>query len=174
MDFEHTMAETNIVLVDKPKGITSFDVIRILRKKLGIKKMGHAGTLDPNATGLMIIGVDKGTKLLTNFIGFDKVYEAEIKLGIKTDTGDITGNTLFEDREIFEKIFSKDHIKKIVESVKGKHVLPVSLFSAIKKGGKPLYEYAREGVKVPEPEREMLVMNADFISFDQENKIIQG
>ncbi|KKW12680.1 MAG: tRNA pseudouridine synthase B, partial [Parcubacteria group bacterium GW2011_GWA2_49_9] len=84
----------NVLLIDKPKGITSFDCIRILRKELGIRKMGHAGTLDPMATGLMIIGVGDGTKKLHEFLKLDKTYEAEILLGIRTDTGDVTGNVV--------------------------------------------------------------------------------
>ena len=75
-----------ILFIDKPKGITSFDVIRILRRKLGIKKMGHAGTLDPLASGLMIIGIEKGTKKLNDFLKLPKVYIAEILLGKKTTT----------------------------------------------------------------------------------------
>ena len=77
------------LLIDKPKGITSFDVIYNLRKITGIKKIGHAGTLDPNATGLMIIGVGVGTKKLKDFVGLNKIYEAEILFGVKTDSGDI-------------------------------------------------------------------------------------
>lgn len=83
-----------ILLIDKPAGITSFDVIRQLRKKTGIKKFGHAGTLDPMATGLMIIGVEGGTKKLTEFIKLDKEYEAEIRIGEQRTTGDLDGEIL--------------------------------------------------------------------------------
>src|SRR3989338_3695780 len=85
-----------ILFVDKPAGITSFDVIRRLRKKLGVKKMGHAGTLDPFATGLMIIGVGDSTKRLTGYIKLPKTYNVEIMLGEKTDTGQITGKLIKE------------------------------------------------------------------------------
>jgi len=84
----------DLILIDKPKGITSFDVIRKLRKKLGIKKMGHSGTLDPLATGLILIGVKNGTKKLKDLIGLPKTYIAEIKLGIKTNTGDMEGEII--------------------------------------------------------------------------------
>ncbi|TXI96592.1 MAG: tRNA pseudouridine(55) synthase TruB, partial [Burkholderiaceae bacterium] len=80
-----------ILLIDKPKGITSFDVIRQLRRQLGIKKMGHAGTLDPLASGLMIIGVGSGTKQLTSLIKQEKEYLAEILLGESRSTGDLEG-----------------------------------------------------------------------------------
>ena len=85
---------SNIIFIDKPKGITSFDVIRQLRRTLGVRKMGHAGTLDPNATGLMIIGIGAGTQLLQEYLGLPKTYVMDILLGIRTDTGDITGRVL--------------------------------------------------------------------------------
>src|SRR3989338_10908562 len=86
-----------ILLIDKPKGITSFDCLRIRRRRYPRgTKMGHAGTLDPMATGLMIIGVGDGTKKLHEFLKLDKTYEAEILLGIRTDTGDVTGNVVEE------------------------------------------------------------------------------
>ena len=86
----------NILLADKPKGITSFDVIRILRKKMGIRKMGHAGTLDPLASGLMIIGINDGTKKMTDFLKLPKTYIADILLGKKTETGDAEGKIKVE------------------------------------------------------------------------------
>ena len=85
-----------ILLIDKPKGITSFDVIRKLRKKLGVRKMGHSGTLDPLATGLLLIGVGKGTKKLKGLIGLPKTYSAEVLLGVRTDTGDLEGKVIEE------------------------------------------------------------------------------
>ena len=95
MSTNSTLPE-NILLIDKPKGITSFDVIRKLRKEMGVKKMGHAGTLDPLATGLMIIGIGDGTKLLKDYIGLPKTYQAEVLLGKQTTTGDLEGDILEE------------------------------------------------------------------------------
>ena len=86
------MALPELLLVDKPKGITSFDVIRQLRRQTGIKKFGHAGTLDPLASGLMLVGVEKGTKLLSGLIKLDKEYVAEIRLGESRTTGDLEGD----------------------------------------------------------------------------------
>ncbi len=83
-----------LVLIDKPTGMTSFDVIRVLRKKLGIWKMGHSGTLDPRATGLLIIATGKATKQLSELIGLSKEYEAEILLGTQTDSGDLDGKII--------------------------------------------------------------------------------
>ena len=88
-----------ILLIDKPTGITSFGVIRILRKELNIKKIGHAGTLDPLATGLMLMGVGRGTKKLKDLIGLSKRYRAEVLLGVKTDTADTDGE-IIEEKDI--------------------------------------------------------------------------
>lgn len=153
----------DILLIDKPKGITSFDCIRILRKELGIKKMGHAGTLDPLASGLMIIGVGTGTKKLTDYIKLPKKYIATIRLGIQTDTGDLEGNSIKE--EAVDAV-SEDSITSVIQDMKGTHKLSVPKYSAIKKKGKPLYKYAREGAEVEVPERDMVVRNATLLSID--------
>lgn len=142
----------NIILIDKPKGISSFDVIRILRKKLGVRKMGHAGTLDPLASGLMIVGVGEGTKKLTEFIKLPKVYETDVLLGKKTATGDLEGEILEE-----KKVDGVDteKIKIILEEMTGKLKLPAPAYSAIKVGGQPLYKKARKGEKFTPPQKEM-------------------
>jgi tRNA pseudouridine55 synthase len=150
-----------LLLVDKPKGITSFDVIRILRKQLGIQKIGHAGTLDPFATGLLILGVDKGTKLLSTLIGLSKTYEAEILLGTKTDTGDITG-AVIEEKPVPE--MTVESIEEALIEFWGTHKLPVPMYSAIKKDGKALYEYAREGKEVEIPVKSMVVLDASLLT----------
>ncbi len=142
-----------IILIDKPAGITSFDVIRQLRRKLGIKKMGHGGTLDPLASGLMIIAVGKETKRLNEFLKLPKVYEAEVLLGISTTTGDLEGN-IVEEKEVKE--LDPKKIRGVLDAMVGKIILPVPLYSAIKVGGKRLYKTARQGEKAPElPKREM-------------------
>ncbi len=162
--------KNDILLVDKPEGITSFDVIRRLRKNLKIKKMGHAGTLDPLATGLMIIGVGPGTKKLKYLIGLDKVYDAEILIGVKTDTADVSGNIL-EDIEVFS--IDEKKVKNILDSIKGENILPVPIFSAIKRGGEALYKKARRGEVFDPPKKKMLVYNADFLSMHSfKNKIV--
>ncbi len=152
--------DADILLIDKPKGITSFDVIRLLRKKLGIRKMGHSGTLDPLATGLLLIGVGAGTKKLPSLIGLPKTYEAEILLGKKTDTGDITGNVI-EEKNIPH--FSKEDIIRVLEGMVGEHMLTVPMYSAIKKDGKALYAYAREGLSVEAPQKPMRVIAISLI-----------
>lgn len=132
---------SNLILIDKPKGISSFTVIRELRKRTGIRKFGHAGTLDPLATGLMLIGVEKGTKLLTDLVGLDKEYIAEILIGEKRSTGDMEGEILEEAdyRGDLGPGLVLDTLLKMVGDI----TLPVSAFSAIKKDGVPMYKRAR-------------------------------
>lgn len=154
----------NIILVDKPKGITSFDVIRRLRKELGVKKMGHAGTLDPLASGLMIIGIGDGTKQLEGFLKLDKTYVAEILLGTKTDTGDLEGEII---KESEVEYVEEDYVKEVIKNFSGVFELPVPKHSAIKRDGKPLYEYAREGEEVDVPVKPMKVYASRFKSLEE-------
>ncbi len=177
------MVIDQILLIDKPKGITSFDVIRRLRKKLEIKKIGHAGTLDPLATGLLIIGVGKGTKKLTEFIKLDKVYETTVLLGRKTTTADQEGEVIEVKTDCNP---SPEKINKILEELTGTVSLPVPLYSAIKVGGKKLYKIARKGGgdKITIPKREMEIFwiklkkppykKDDFYLLDLEMKVGSG
>jgi len=145
-----------ILLIDKPLGWSSFDVIRHLRKQLGIKKMGHAGTLDPLATGLMIIGVAAGTKKLKDLIGLDKTYEAEILLGESTTTGDAEGAVT---ATTIVKPLDNETIKSAVEGLRGVLNLPVPLYCAIKVRGQRLYKLARQGKPVTLPVKTMKVLD---------------
>lgn len=154
----------NIILVDKPKGITSFDVIRRLRREMGIKKMGHAGTLDPLASGLMIIGINDGTKKMEEFLKLDKTYEAEILLGTKTDTGDLEGE-IIESREVVN--VEEDYIDEVFRNFHGEFDIAVPKYSAIKRGGKALYEYAREGIEVEVPVKKMKIYKSQLLGIDE-------
>lgn len=148
----------DILLIDKPKDITSFDCIRRLRSRFPRgTKLGHAGTLDPIATGLMIIGVGKGTKKLGNHLKLDKTYEAEILLGVCTDTGDITGEVL---RSQNIKISQCRNILEALRGMVGELELPVPRYSAIKRGGEPLYKKARRGEHIDPPRKTMTVYSA--------------
>lgn len=162
-----------LLLVDKPAGITSFDVIRILRRKLSIKKMGHSGTLDPFATGLMLIGVEKGTKELNSLIKLDKTYIAEIVLGIQTDTGDITGKKLIEQNT--QHVTDADIEVQFAKLI-GSKVYVVPKYSAIKVAGKKLYELARAGVEFEAPLKLMTVYSASIesIRVEREKKIVRA
>lgn len=155
----------DILLIDKPKGITSFDVIRQLRKKLNIKKMGHAGTLDPLASGLMIIGVEDGTKKLNEYIKLPKTYVAEILVGEKRSTGDMEGKVLESVKvERLKNTDVKETLKEMVVVLR----LPVPIYSAIKVGGKRLYKEVRKGRKVITPLRDMETKNAQLLSIKKD------
>lgn len=142
------MAKTeDIIFIDKPAGITSFDVVSALRRKLGVKRIGHAGTLDPFATGLLILGVGAGTKKLKEFEALPKTYVMGVLVGRSTDTGDPEGK-IIEEKEARE-VKSTD-IEKILSGMEGKLELPIPKYSAVKHKGKPLYKYARKGIEVEE------------------------
>ncbi len=155
----------NILLIDKPKGITSFDVIRRLRKGLGKKKMGHAGTLDPLASGLMIIGVGDGTKKLSEYIRLPKTYIAEILIGEKRTTGDMEGDVVSSAK--VENLKEED-VKSALKDMMGIHRLPVPIYSAVKAGGKRLYKEARKGNKVITPFRDMEIKNTRLLGIKKD------
>lgn len=157
-----------LLLIDKPYGITSFDVIRRLRRKFNIKKMGHAGTLDPLATGLMIIGVGAGTKKLTELVKLDKEYVAEVRIGESRTTGDLEGEVV-ESKKV-EGLKSETVVITLGAMV-GILELPVSAYSAIKVDGVPMYKRARKAEKTGEvvieiPLRQMRVDEAVLISYE--------
>jgi tRNA pseudouridine55 synthase len=164
-----------LLLIDKPKGITSFDVIRRLRRELGIKKMGHAGTLDPLASGLMLIGVGEGTKQLTGLIKQDKEYVAEVLLGERRSTGDMEGEILEELDVLF---IDEEEVRDVLTSMHGTLYLPVSAYSAIKKDGVPMYKHARKAEKTGKtihdvPMRTMQVHEAELLAIEQkENRAV--
>jgi len=158
-----------LLLIDKPSGITSFDVIRILRRELGIRKMGHSGTLDPLATGLLIIGIEEGTKELKDLFGLSKEYVAEIKLGVKTDTGDIDGEIIKKDSNL--STYNVERLEKVLNKMVGKFKIRVPIYSAIKRKGKSLYQYAREGKKIKPPKKVMEIYEAELLKY--ENNIVK-
>ena len=154
------MLNKKILFVDKPKGITSFDVIRQLRKKLGVKKIGHSGTLDPLASGLMIVGVGDGTKKLSEYIKLDKVYVVDILLGERRTTGDMEGD-IIEETEVVNLDIVK--VKKIANDMIGIHKLPVPIYSAIKIKGEPLYKKARKGKQITPPKKTKMRYTCRFV-----------
>ncbi len=149
-----------ILLIDKSKGITSFDVIRELRNILGIKKMGHAGTLDPLATGLLIVGVEGGTKKMEEYLGLDKVYEAEVLIGEKRTTGDMEGEVI--DKKDVSCEYVEEKIESVLSSLVGEVELSVPIYSAIKVDGKPLYWYARNNKEVEVPKKIMRILDISY------------
>ncbi len=146
-----------LLLIDKPSGPTSHDLVDRVRKALGIRAVGHAGTLDPFASGLLILGLGKGTKALTALVGHDKTYEIEARLGSRTDTFDREGAVLTDTRPIEPP--TREAIEAALEGFRGPIKQKAPLFSAIKQGGKKLYELARAGKATEEmrPERDVTI-----------------
>ena len=154
-----------ILLIDKPKGMTSRDVVNVVCKKFNTKKIGHTGTLDPIATGLMIICVDKATSLVDIITSEDKEYVATVKLGVLTDTLDITGN-IIEQKEFDVNL---EDLKETLDSFVGTYLQEVPLYSAIKVNGKRLYDYAREGKEVILPKKEVTIKSIELISLNDDS-----
>lgn len=154
-----------LLLIKKPQNMTSFDVVAIVRKTLNIKKVGHTGTLDPNAEGLMIILIDKATKALPFLHLNKKEYIATLKLGIKTNTGDIWGEVI-EEKSVPD--ISYDEIETVLKSFMGKSLQTPPKVSAISVNGKRLYEYARKDQEVVIPQREIEIYEIECLSVDDE------
>ena len=154
-----------IIVVNKPKGITSFDVIRKLKKILKTKKIGHTGTLDPLATGIMLMCVGKATKLASDLEAKDKVYIADFDIGYATDTYDIEGKKIAENIIEVSKENLEQSIKKFIGNIK--QVPP--MYSAIKIDGNKLYHLARKGIEVERPERDVTIEYINLLDF-KDNK----
>lgn len=152
-----------VISINKPKDITSQDAVTRVKKLLKVRKAGHCGTLDPMATGLLLICINKATRLATYLSVFDKEYIAVMKLGESTDTQDAYG-------EVIEKVDSLDiseaEIKAVIASFKGKISQLPPMFSALKHKGKRLYEYARQGVDIERTAREVDIKSIDIIDID--------
>ena len=160
-----------ILLVNKQKNCTSHDVVYKV-KKIVKEKVGHTGTLDPLAEGVLPLLIGKGTLCSKYLIEHDKEYEVVLKLGISTQTMDGEGEVL-EEREIGEEVLDKKHIEKILESFVGKQKQTPPMYSAIKVKGKKLYEYARKGEKVEIPKREIEIYNIKLVGINREKKEIE-
>ena len=151
-----------IILIDKPKDYTSRDIVNIVSKKLQTKKVGHTGTLDPLATGLLVLCIGKTLKLSELLVSTKKEYIATMTFGIETDTLDITGNIVKRDFKQ-KKITTKD-IETVLKKYTGKIIQEVPKYSSVKVNGKKLYEYARKGEEVSLPKREVEIFNIEPLS----------
>jgi tRNA pseudouridine55 synthase len=152
-----------IVIVDKPQGITSHDVVDRVRRILHMKRVGHAGTLDPLATGVLIILVGKSTKLFNKFEPFDKAYLATLKLGVKTTTADIQGQILAE--KPFGEI-SQEMFLEMTKHFMGEIEQRPPMVSAVKVAGERLYKLARQGIEVKRESRKIKVNRLDLVDFN--------
>lgn len=149
-----------IIVINKPKDYTSRDIVNIVSKKLNTKKVGHTGTLDPLATGVLVLPIGRALKVSELLTSNTKEYIAEVILGYETDMLDITGT------EIKRNIPSvtKEELLKVLKSYIGKYNQEVPLYSAVKVGGRKLYEYARSGTPVIPPSKEVEVYSLELIS----------
>lgn len=147
-----------ILVVNKPMGMTSRDVVNVLSKQFSTKKAGHTGTLDPIATGVLVVCLGKSTKLVEILTSYQKEYIFEAELGTETDTLDKTGEIL----KVEKSIFSREQVEEALQKMVGKNVQEVPIYSAVKVKGRKLYEYARNNEKVELPKREITIYEAEL------------
>ncbi|MDD3341458.1 MAG: tRNA pseudouridine(55) synthase TruB [Bacilli bacterium] len=148
-----------ILLVSKPKDYTSRDIVNIVSKHLGTKKIGHTGTLDPLATGVLVLCIGKATKFAEILTAESKEYIAEVCLGTETDTYDITGTVLKEE----DVSITKEDIEKALSFFHKTYLQQVPIYAAVKVNGKKLYEYAREGIEITPPSKEVTIQNIELL-----------
>ncbi len=151
-----------VVIVDKPAGITSHGAVHRVRKLLGERKAGHTGTLDPLATGVLPVCVGEATKIASFLAGDDKVYEATMRLGLRTDTQDITGRVLAE----HEPRVTEADVKAVLAAFAGTITQVPPQYSAVKVRGKALYKWARKGIHVEPPAREVEIREIRLLEID--------
>lgn len=153
-----------IIIINKPKGITSHDVVYKV-KKIFNEKVGHTGTLDPNATGVLPLLIGEGTKLSKYLIEHDKIYKVRLTLGKKTDSADVEGNVI-EEKQVDEKNLTNENVQNVLDSFIGKSKQMPPMYSAIKVNGKKLYEYARKGQTVDIEAREIEIFEINLINIE--------
>lgn len=159
-----------IILINKTRGCTSHDVVNKIKHLLN-EKVGHTGTLDPNATGLLPILIGQGTKLSYYLINHDKEYEVTLKLGIKTDTADSEGS-IIEEQNVDNRILNIENVENILKSFIGKQNQVPPMYSAIKVNGKKLYEYARKNIEVEVKPRKIEIYDINLKEINQNEKTI--
>lgn len=160
-----------IIIVNKSKNCTSNNVVNKVKHLLNCK-VGHTGTLDPNATGVLPLLLGEGTKFSKYLINHDKKYRATLKLGIKMSTADVEGDVI-EEKAVDDAIFKSEFLQKVLKTFEGKQIQTPPVYSAIKINGKKLYEYARKNIEVEVPKREIIIYSINLVEFRQaENTIV--
>ena len=163
-----------ILLIDKPTGITSHDVVDVVRKKLSVKRVGHTGTLDPLATGLLIVLVGRQyTKKQEQYLKQDKQYQVTVKLGIETDSYDSEGSVVKKALPALLKKVTLKNIKESLKNFQGEITQTVPAYSAIKIKGKKLYELARQNKKIKLPQRIVNIKGLKLISFNSKTSQLE-
>ena len=160
-----------IIIINKHKGCTSHDIVYKVKKMFN-EKVGHTGTLDPMATGVLPLLIGKGTQCSKYLINHDKIYNVTLQLGEKTDTADSEGKVI-ETKEVKEKTLKKENIEKLLEKFKGKQEQIPPIYSAIKVNGKKLYEYARKGQEVEIKPRKIEIYNIELLNINEKQKQIE-
>ena len=148
-----------ILPVDKPAGWTSFDVLAKLRGALGTRKLGHSGTLDPMATGVLAVFIGKATAAADRQLDHDKTYEATLRLGLRTDTGDVTGETL----ETAPVTVGAPELRAVLPQFRGDRMQLPPMYSAVKINGQPLYKAARKGQTVERTPRPITIYDIEYL-----------
>ena len=156
------MVKSGILLIDKPQGLTSHDVVDAVRRRFGIRRVGHSGTLDPLATGLLIILVDKATSQFNRFTNFDKEYAATLTMGTATDSGDSQGKVI---ASAGYDGLTQDKALAALKSLEGKIEQIPPMVSAVKHKGKPLYKLARKGITVERKKRPIDIYSLELLRF---------
>lgn len=160
-----------IIIINKHKGCTSHDIVYKVKKMFN-EKVGHTGTLDPMATGVLPLLIGKGTQCSKYLINHNKIYNVTLQLGEKTDTADSEGKVI-ETKEVKEETLKKENIEKIFEKFKGKQEQIPPIYSAIKVNGKKLYEYARKGQEVEIKPRKIEIYNIELLNIKEKQKQIE-
>lgn len=163
-------ATHGVIVMDKPEGITSFDVIRQVRKVLGIGKIGHTGTLDPLATGVLPLCINEATKMASFLTDADKEYLATIELGVRTDTQDMTG-TVIERRD--PSSITRSDLESVAKDFLGLVRQKVPRYSAAKYQGRPYHRWTRQGVLLDTPEKEITIHHIEIESFSPPHAVFR-
>lgn len=160
-----------IIIINKPQNCTSHDIVYKVKKILN-KKVGHTGTLDPMATGVLPLLIGKGTLCSKYLIEHDKIYKVTLQLGKKTDTADEEGN-IIEERNVEKDILKRENILQAIKRCEGEQIQTPPIYSAIKVKGKKLYEYARQGKEVEIPKRKINIYKIELLNISEENSQIE-
>ncbi|MBC7202907.1 MAG: tRNA pseudouridine(55) synthase TruB [Pusillimonas sp.] len=154
-----------VLLLDKPQGLSSNHALQRAKRALDARKAGHTGTLDPFATGLLVCCFGRATKIAGNMLTADKAYEATLLFGEETDSGDLTGNIVSQAGPEFQGV-EQTRFDVALEAFRGEISQIPPMYSALKKDGRPLYEYAREGVEIERPPRQVVIRELETRAFD--------
>src|SRR5690606_24447893 len=154
-----------VLLLDKPEGLSSNHALQRAKRIVDARKAGHTGTLDPFATGLLVCCFGRATKIAGNMLSADKAYEATLRFGEETDSGDLTGNVVSRADTDFQGV-EADRFEAALAMFRGEISQIPPMYSALKKDGRPLYKYAREGVEIERPPREVVIHQLETRAFN--------